>query len=435
MSFLTRDPNADLTFGVLSDLHMTHRGEGLQKLNQYLALYSRVTPAIDAHVFAGDIVYQIDISGGGTCQEIYSEPYAYLKMAYERYAKDVPLVYAIGNHEYPQNRHDAEINAEARALFEKEVGPLCQHTVLKGYHFITVGIQSWDCEFLEKDEEWAMTEIRRALRDSGDKPVFVVYHTPVNGTVIHSGGSRHSEKFAKFLTGNRRIVNICGHLHTPMQDPRNIWQKAGGATVIHAPMSAVGNMPMTGSSKGGICGMFYSQSLFFEVTGTKIVIHKIDNLNEKEDGDPFVIDVAGEQYYTKRRFTIAKKPAFPEGATAEAEYFRGLPHFRFPKAYVEATPGNADSEVPIYRFDFYKKGEKTPAKSVTWHSDAMRSVHRDHFRSPVVVELEGGLYNVKITPISFLGKEGRPISAKLKMPEVQEKPMSWPFGSDMIGFV
>ena len=65
----------------------------------------------------------------------------------------------------------------------------------------------------------------------------------------------------------------------------------------------------------------------------------------------------------------------------------------------------------------------------------MRSVHRDHFRSPVAVKLEGGDYTVKITPISFFEKEGRPITAKLKMPKVQEEPMSWPFGSDMIGFV
>ena len=42
---------------------------------------------------------------------------------------------------------------------------------------------------------------------------------------------------------------------------------------------------------------------------------------------------------------------------------------------------------------------------------------------------------MKITPISYFGKEGRPITAKLKMPKVQEEPMSWPFGSDMIGFV
>ena len=34
MNTIQRNPNADLTFGVLSDLHMTHRGEGLQKLNQ-----------------------------------------------------------------------------------------------------------------------------------------------------------------------------------------------------------------------------------------------------------------------------------------------------------------------------------------------------------------------------------------------------------------
>ena len=66
MDFTQREKKADLSFGVLSDLHMTHRGEGLQKLSQYMALFSKITPAIDAHVFTGDIVDQIDLSGGGT---------------------------------------------------------------------------------------------------------------------------------------------------------------------------------------------------------------------------------------------------------------------------------------------------------------------------------------------------------------------------------
>ena len=97
MSFLNRDPNVSLAFAVLSDLHMTHRGEGLQKLSQHLALYSRMTPALDAHVFAGDILYQHDLSGGGCSPDLYHEPYVYLKLALDRYASDIPLVYAVGN--------------------------------------------------------------------------------------------------------------------------------------------------------------------------------------------------------------------------------------------------------------------------------------------------------------------------------------------------
>ena len=138
MNFPKRNPDADLTFGVLSDLHMTHRGEGLQKLHQYLDLYSKVEPAIDAHVFAGDIVYQMDVSGGGNCDTVYPEPYAYLQMALDRYAKDLPLIYSIGNHEYPQNCTDDALTKEAQKAFTDAGFPMRSHTVVKGYHFIQI---------------------------------------------------------------------------------------------------------------------------------------------------------------------------------------------------------------------------------------------------------------------------------------------------------
>lgn len=439
MEFPNRNPGADLAFGVLSDLHMTHRGEGLQKLSQYLDLYSRVTPAIDAHVFVGDIVYQIDLSGGGTCQTVYEEPYVYLKLALERYAKDVPLIYTLGNHEYPQNRHEPEIMDEARAVYEKAGYKQLDHVVLKGYHFISVGIHNWDREFTPEAEKWAMTEIRRALRASGDLPVFVLCHIPPMNTVAHSGDARHSEEFRKFLLSSKRIVNIVGHTHVAPEDPTTIWQRRGGATVIHAPMAAVGNVGIIGASMPYESGLFYSRSLFFEVTGTKVIIHKIDNLCEKETGKPWVVDVSpkGEEYYTDSRKRLAKKPAFAKGAKAHAEWRDGNPYFKFDKAVCPETLGNDDSDVPNYRFEFIRQGEKEPCLSLAWHSDYARSVHRPYFISPVNVKgaLEGGLYTVKIYPVSFFGKEGRPISVKLRVPADPGKAPVWPLPQDVYSMV
>ena len=439
MQFPNRNPNADLAFGVLSDLHMTHRGEGLQKLTQYLDLYSRVTPEIDAHVFAGDIIYQIDLSGGGTCETVYEEPYTYLKLSLDRYAKDVPLVYTLGNHEYPQNRHEPEIMDEARAAYERAGYKQFSHTVIKGYHFISIGIQNWDREFSAEGEKWAMTEIRRALRASGELPVFVVYHVPPVNTVAHSSDGRHSEEFRKLLLSSKRIVNIVGHTHVAPEDPTTIWQRRGGATVIHAPMGAVGNVGIRGASMPYESGLFYSRSLFFEVEGTKVTIHKIDNLCEIEQGKPWVVDVApkGEQYYTDNRVRMAKKPAFAKGAAAYAEWRDGNPYFKFDKAVCHETPGNDDSDVPNYRFEFIRQGEKEPCYSITWHSDYARSVHRPYFISPVNVKgaLEGGLYTVKIYPVSFFGKEGRPISVKLRVPKDPGTAPAWPLPANVFSMV
>lgn len=421
MNFPKRDPGADLAFGVLSDLHMTHRGEGLQKLHQYLDLYSKVEPGIDAHVFAGDIVYQIDVSGGGNCDRVYTEPYEYLRLALDRHAKDLPLVYALGNHEYPQNCTDDALTAKAHKAALDAGFETRGHQVIKGYHFVHISNKNYQNQFTEEDEAWAMTEVRRALRQSGDLPVFVVFHLPIPGMVCHCNAPGHSEKFTKFLLSSRRIITICGHCHTSMVDPDTIAQKAGGGTVIHAPMGAVGNIGLGKSRAGYHVGVFHSYSLFFEVKGTQVLIHKIDNLCEREIGKPWIVDVAGEQYYTKRRATIAKKPAFPEGIKAEADFLRGMVFFRFPKAYCEETPGNDDREVPYYRFEFFKKGEKTPADTFIWHSDYAGSNQRPLFDTPIPVDLPGGAYRVRITPISFFNKEGKPISAKVVIPENPDK--------------
>ena len=414
MKPISFDPKSDLTFAVLSDLHMTHRGEGLQKLYQHLDLYSRAVGRLDAHLFTGDIVYQINVSGGGTYDRVHEAPYVYLDMAIEKYAKDIPVIYVNGNHEFPQHNPDPTLHAESRAMMEKHGYPLRQHTEIRGYHFITIPLWSYQEEIRPEDEAWAMTEIRRALRASGDKPVFVAYHVPIDGTVVGATQQRFSDKFRAFLLSSRRIINICGHLHTAIEHPLSIWQKAGGSTVVHAPMSGVGNVNVKGSV-GNVLSVYQSRSFFVEVTGTKVLFHKVDNLTESEIGEPWVVDVAGKQYYTEIRKTRAKKPAFEKGVKVDAMQAPGGVFFRFPKAKCELTEGNDDREVPEYRFTFTKKGKTTPALTLTKPSDFYASYPGDTFEAIVPAKLPAGIYTVAITPVSFFGKEGKAVSVRVKL--------------------
>ena len=139
---------------------------------------------------------------------------------------------------------------------------------------------------------------------------------------------------------------------------------------------------------------------------------------ETEIGKPWVVDLDGKQFYTDARSLRAKKPAFDEGTEVEAvRQTAGGVFFKFKKASCEETEGNDDTTVPNYRFDFYKKGEKTPVASRTWHCDYVESYPGTHFEDTVLVELDAGAYTVKISPVSFFGKVGKPISVKLKMGE------------------
>ena len=422
--------DADLSFAVLSDLHMTHRGEGLQKLHQHMALYAKAVPALDAHVFAGDIVYQHDLSGGGSYDKAETSPYEYLQIVRDKYAKDIPLIYAIGNHEFPQHNWEDEISRKCREVFTSYGYPLRDHKVVKGYHFITVPIQNYHQDVLVEDEEWAMTEIRRALRASGDLPVFVVYHVPIGDTVVGAKGHYFTEKFRNFLLSSRRIINICGHLHKSVELPTTIWQRAGGATVFHAPMSAVGFVSTSGCDNARLMdtSLYSSRSVFVEVKGRRILFHKINNITECEIGKPWVVDLDDKQFYTDARYRKAKRPAFAADTTVESvRQTAGGVFFKFAKASCEETEGNDDSVVPNYRFEFIKKGEKTPAKTVTWHSDYVESHPGTHFEDTVLVTLEKGEYSVKIYPVSFFGKVGTPIRTKIKL----DDPIPMPYNPVM----
>lgn len=418
MSTLSFDTEADLSFAILSDLHMTHRGEGLQKLYRHLALYADVVPRIDAHVFTGDIVYQHDLSGGGSYDKVESAPYEYLRMALDKYAKDIPVIYTIGNHEFPQHSKGEEISARARDMFTSHGYPLHEHRVIKGYHFITLPIYNYERSVPECEEQWAMTEIRRALRASGDLPVFVVYHVPISGTVLDAKEPQFTERFQRFLLSSRRIINLCGHLHKPIEHPRTIWQKAGGATVFHAPMSGVGFVTTEPCDNADLfaSSLYSSRSVLVQVKGKRVLFHKINNITGKTIGEPWIVDLDGEQYYTDKRFRVAKRPAFAPDTVVEAvRQTAGGVFFKFPKATCEKTAGNDDATVPLYRFEFFKKGEKIPVKTVTWHSDYPESYPGTHFEDTVRVCLEAGEYRVRIFPISFFGKVGKPIGVRIKM--------------------
>lgn len=400
-----------ISFSVLSDLHMTHGGYGMPELNRYLSLFSGDGPKVDAHLFAGDITYQIDIPGGGVCNTLYPEVYDYLKTCYERYAKDVPLLYAIGNHEYPQHCKDEALLSGARKLFtEKMNRPMNVHTTLHGYHFIVVGINSFYCDFTEETENWAIKEIRAALKEAGELPVFVLYHPAIPGTVEGSTEPAHSERFKKFLLSDRRIINICGHLHLPAPSPLSLYQKKGGATVIHSPMGGVGCVSGGKSDYPRMIpgGRTYAAH-YYEVTGTRILIHTYHLTDGKEHGEPWVIDVAGEQYYTDSRFRKAKRPHFAPGAKAKATAVQNGVQCTFPLATCEPIPGNHDSIVPYYRFSFIRKGETEPCKILTWHSDYFLCNPPEVFDKTVEVTLEKGDYRVKIEPVSFFGKVGAPL--------------------------
>ena len=69
-------------------------------------------------------------------------------------------------------------------------------------------------------------ELKKAVADDPTKPIFVMQHEHISGTVY---GSLDNEgwgmpDFAEILKDYPQVVDFSGHSHYPLNDPRSIWQ-------------------------------------------------------------------------------------------------------------------------------------------------------------------------------------------------------------------
>ncbi len=411
----TRTP-ADLRLAVISDTHITHRGEGIERFTRTLEVFSQITPAVDAFLLAGDICYQIDKAGGGVCEVLYEEPYDMFLGAVRRYIKDTPWIYVLGNHEFPQNNNGEEITAAAIALYQSKTAmPERQHRVIKGHHVIAVGGENWTCALRPEDEAWVRAEIEKAVADTPRSPVFVMHHKSVQGTVTGSYGKLFSDDYQAFLSQYPNVINITGDLHTPAQDPRAIYQN--GYTAIHTPMNAVGhfchyldsvkkqiNLPNDGS-----------QALLIEVRGGVTEIHRLDICENREIGAPYLVDLPGildgtaGWLYGADRCKDAVPPAFPDGARATAEIENGKLCLCFDAAEQTPSGHNQDDRVPAYRVELCRGGEVLATHYIGapyWRYDAPTQITAS---LPPCDAAD----TVKIAPISYFDLFGEPIFLKL----------------------
>ncbi len=103
------------------------------------------------------------------------------------------------------------------------------HVVIGGYHFI--GVSTSKLEGVRYDwgqQVWLKKQLDEAVKDDPSKPVFVIHHEHVRGTVYGSSsfegwGVNH---FSAILKQYPQVVDFSGHSHYPINDPRSIWQGA-----------------------------------------------------------------------------------------------------------------------------------------------------------------------------------------------------------------
>lgn len=100
------------------------------------------------------------------------------------------------------------------------------HTVVNGFHFIAASPDLTENTegYSQKVADWLDEQIKEAVKDTPDLPVFVITHHNPKYTAYGSDewyDARLDTLFSKYP----QVVSISGHSHYPIMDERSIYQK------------------------------------------------------------------------------------------------------------------------------------------------------------------------------------------------------------------
>ncbi|MBQ7638597.1 MAG: metallophosphoesterase [Clostridia bacterium] len=303
---------------------------------------------------------------------------------------------------------------EMRAYYSKKTGNDADfHVVIGGYHFI--GLSASENELFHYSPSqlgWLKKQLDEAVKDDPERPVFFMHHEPVRGTVY--GSSLYDgwgvTDFTAIVNRYPQIVDVAGHSHYPINDPRSVWQGV---------FTAVG----TGA-------VYYSE---FTVEGIR-TYHPDDShdtancwiveLNAEHDMRLRGYDIlAGEQlceltlknpadaknreYTPEKREAASRAPEFENAeinATAE-----------FGSCRVSVTPAKSADGMPVVLYRAYAKNSMGVKEAKTW---VLPCYYRAVEQNEITLELKGlskGEYTIGVVAENAYGKASEPIETKVSV--------------------
>lgn len=213
-----------IRFAVCSDVHLdgnpeSAEAERLAKLFDTVYAYSETQEYknFDALCVVGDFTDQ----GKAEQYDLFNSIIA------ENKKDETQLLVCMGNHEFIDTR-DVDASQGTRMFEAKMERDDDTSMVINGYHFILASYCEDGHSFTGKCS-WINSEIKKAIKDTGDKPVFVFQH-PAPFASIYGSISWGDPSIPAVFLKYPQVVNFSGHSHFPVNDPRSCWQ--GGYTAF-----------------------------------------------------------------------------------------------------------------------------------------------------------------------------------------------------------
>lgn len=329
-----------LRFAVTSDVHIRPALLSMsshERLAQfYTTAYAYSESQTDYNKLDG-MFFVGDYSNNGTKNQ-QTDFFSYLN---ENTKEGTVARAVLGNHEYHATGDFSLKSREETAknfLEYSGYDAVDAHLLIGGYHFILLSLDMYmgstdntSTYFSDEKIAWLKNELDAAVADDPKKPVFVFQHAPAQNTVRKSSKGDYSLK--ELLSHYPQVIDFAGHIHSPIADPKAIWQ--GSFTALSTGSLAYLSLPIIGQTEQAKevdeNGNWVTQSYPDGVrNGGMYYIVEVDKnhsvriltyniFTESLWGEPYYIDSLDPKdfRYTDDREKNAVKPTFDANAVPE----------------------------------------------------------------------------------------------------------------------
>lgn len=376
-----------MRIGIISDLQATSAtSEGMLAAERAFEYFKN--RGVDTVLNVGDIAD----SNSATVYKAYTDKYAAI-------LGETPHVSVPGNHDIWSQGSLEE--------FGKFFNAPNSHTVINGYHFITIGSEGSDTNgnYSKTAKDFAEAELAKAAADAQGAPIFVLTHQHISNTVYGSESWGNN-----FLWGiidkYPNVIHFSGHSHFVLEDERSIWQ--GDFTAIGTSSLSYTELEY-GKDNGSVPPNAHEakQYLYLQIFEDRIEIDRIKAATGEKIKDTWTLQLPLSKdtfTYTDARKDARTAPYFEEGAKLSATLsgsdllvkFPAAKHDDFVHSYqIQLFDGNGKSLKDILIFsEFYRGLENMPDETTYWLKG-------------IVKEFES--YTLKVFPIESWGKKGDPL--------------------------
>ena len=398
--------SSDVHVGTTSSRRDTNLANALDTAYAFANANNKYS-GLDAALFVGDI------SDSGTLAQFTS----FKTTATDHLRNGTQLIASMGNHDFRGGSADESISNFAN-LF----GSVDKHLVINGFHFISLSPDTSNGEhFSDAKVQWLDDQLAAAAEAEPNKPIFLMQHEHIAGTVYGSEAWYVSE-LSDVVCKYPQIVDFSGHSHYPLADPRSIWQgtfTALGTGTLHYYEMGINGYKTTNVFPYGKTGVWHtgaseeSKAAEYQIVeidaNNAIRVIAYDLMSNSEITRYYIRNVMDDvkfKYSHTERAKYSEAPVFPSSATLTLN-----PVY----SYVEVSFDQATCKdiVESYRIKLYKD-------NTLLRTEYLLS---DYFYNPMpeklAFDLKGlngdTLYDIKVYAVNVWGDESLvPLSGSVR---------------------